>query len=744
MVRNSTPRGGRMARRFEIDLSDLFDVAQKNQYLSLVNAIADDMHKQTRDNYDRLTLGRLSDNQGINAPKAEIHIMPNPNNENDRHLFDNQGPTYTSPSNAQKKELKYPGSPQELQEMLGKTDTDVLTDCVGEQKKDTLSHFNKWRVSMSKRFGDIVVKNGGTTGTIRGYRNGVGGYGSHGGQKQPNIPGNARQQGTQQRNTLPSVHTAHASLKGKRAASSGLHLPAVNPAEVQAMLQKAYPIVDTPLKQCSKEKRMLIMHCTLLIFLGLDQYCLYSRILLARLAASLDIPQIVLLKDESRVALALSNIVMGIPVDEIVRRRAEEAKSSRRWKPGMVMVSLSGNGSTLSGPLVAANIGTVFELLAGISPSATAGLLGPMNESTVVVGTLFGLYGARQGSKTIEAHRKDVLDFGMVSVHGANSPELIDPKDVPTKDRRMRVTIGVSGMLTDRDNFIDPWKVLGHENESYVMRYEVEALKKMGNSLEAALQTFPGHNAKKQMASVNIFDRLREALWPVGIVKVSKVIDNPWCIGVVRAEKAGVVLADILVNRLYGERPVSLVGYSLGARVIYACLMALNDKKAFGLVENVLMIGAPFLTEVRSISTLKSVVAGRLINVYSDQDYMLGFLYRNCHWNLGIAGLQPIRGVPFVENLNMSGIVTNHLQYPYLIGYILNRVGWEDIDNTHNAEQRSKLNALMDAEKKLDEEREQIWKGKNGLSAYGEQETVEVEHVRVITNKPRGGKFGKK
>ncbi|KAI1210325.1 DUF726-domain-containing protein [Annulohypoxylon truncatum] len=503
------------------------------------------------------------------------------------------------------------------------------------------------------------------------------------------------------------------------------------------MLLKAYPPIVTLLKHCSKEKRMLIMHCTLLILLGLDQYALYSRILLVRIAASLDIPLHIVLDDEKRVACALSRIIMGIPVDEIVARRAEEAKTSRRWKPGMAMSALGGEPGTLSAPLSAAGIGSVFNKRV-ISHSATAGLLGPMNDSTVAVGTLFGLYGARQGSKSIEAHRKDVLDFGMVSIHGKNTPELIDPKDVPTGDRRMRVTIGIGGMLTGDDGFLDPWKVLGNKNEAYVMRYELEVMRKIGGSYMAALRTLPGYESRQEMASMNVFDRLRKSTWPVGIVKVSKVIDNIWCIGMVRAEKAGYVLADILMNRLYGERPVSLVGYSQGARAVYACLMTLAEKRAFGLIENVIMMGAPCPTEVRAVSAMKSVVAGRFINVYSKQDHMLGFLYRSCHWPMGVAGLQPLQGVPNIQNFDMSEIVTSHFQWAYLVGYILSRVGWEDVDTSLIPQRQGKLLALIESLKKLDEERELQWKGKNGVSANRQQEAIEVGHIRVVADVPAG------
>ena len=43
-----------------------------------------------------------------------------------------------------------------------------------------------------------------------------------------------------------------------------------------------------------------------------------------------------------------------------------------------------------------------------------------------------------------------------------------------------------------------------------------------------------------------------------------------WCVG------AGVELAELLASRLHGHRPVTLVGFGLGARVIMQCLLHLH------------------------------------------------------------------------------------------------------------------------------------------------------------------------
>lgn len=148
----------------------------------------------------------------------------------------------------------------------------------------------------------------------------------------------------------------------------------------------------------------------------------------------------------------------------------------------------------------------------------------------------------------------------------------------------------------------------------------------------------------------------------------------------VRAEKVGSVLADaIMRGKFQGDRPVSLIGYSLAARAIYTCLMILAERRQFGLIDSVVMMGTPAPSESRVWLTLKSVVPGRLVNVYSEHDYILGFLYRTSNIHFGIAGLQDIQGADGVEN-HQVGLPQGHLSYQHMTPQILQDVGWENLE----------------------------------------------------------------
>ena len=114
---------------------------------------------------------------------------------------------------------------------------------------------------------------------------------------------------------------------------------------------------------------------------------------------------------------------------------------------------------------------------------------------------------------------------------------------------------------------------------------------------------------KLEILKRTVLATLWSALWPVYLLKMATSIDNPFAVARNRSEKAGIVLADALINKAQGERPVSLIGYSLGARVIYPCLKSLAERKAFGLVSSLVFIGAPVPSTPANWRLMCSVVS---------------------------------------------------------------------------------------------------------------------------------------
>jgi hypothetical protein len=495
----------------------------------------------------------------------------------------------------------------------------------------------------------------------------------------------------------------------------------------------------TPLTKMDMEKRTLVLHSILLLLLSLEHYIAPSRILLLNLTSSLKLPLKTFEQDEYTTAKGLLEAAKEMTASEEAKKRAEENKESRKWKVGLASVAgaaIIGVTGGLAAPMVAAGVASVMGGL-GLGATAAAGYLGSVAGSTVLVGSLFGAYGGRMTGQMMDNYARDVEDFEFLPVHSGiktSEDEKEGAEQASHHDHKLRVTICISGWLTEKEEVVKPWRVLGRGAEVFALKYELEALLNLGNAMNGMVQSAAWGYAQKQLIAQTIFADLASALWPIGLLKASRVIDNPFSVAKGRAEKAGEVLADALINKAQGERPVTLIGYSLGARVIYTCLLSLAKRKAFGLIENVVMLGAPTPSDTSDWRIMRTVVSGRLVNVFSRNDYVLGFMYRTSSIQYGIAGLQRVEGLPGVENVDVSEDVSGHLRYRYLVGSILKMIGFEDVDMQAVEEERVALQKMEEEEKKnsLQAQRRRLLRrqsagGKEDEAAEAEFEAGEIE-----------------
>lgn len=478
--------------------------------------------------------------------------------------------------------------------------------------------------------------------------------------------------------------------------------------------------VPTTLSQLEETKRSKILLCLLLLTLSLEHYAAHTRELLRIVAASLLLPASTLSDLESTVSHGLLSAAATMSAEESTKKEAAENAVGRRWKVGLATVAgaaLIGVTGGLAAPFLAAGIGTVMGGL-GLSIPLIGGYLGAMAGSSILIGGLFGSYGGRMTGRMMEKYAKEVEDFSFIplkEIPGAKG-ELEAASDLGEAEQsthKLRVAIGISGWLVDDLDIIAPWKVFRSSNiESFALRWEVSSLHDLGISITKVLKSYAWSAAKLELVRRTIFASLFAGLWPLGLLKIARVLDNPYSVAKARSDKAGRVLAQALLQKVQGERPVTLVGYSLGARVIYQALMRLAEQNAFGLVESVVMIGLPAPSAELDWRKIRAVVAGRLINVYSQEDYILGFLYRTSSLQYGVAGLEGVVGVDRIENYDATELMDGkgHAQYRYTVGQILRQIGVEDVNTdvidqvkngAWNAEERQGSEDLIPTEKLL-------------------------------------------
>lgn len=239
---------------------------------------------------------------------------------------------------------------------------------------------------------------------------------------------------------------------------------------------------------------------------------------------------------------------------------------------------------------------------------------------------------------------------------------------------------------------------------------------------------------------------------PIVLTKLSYLIDNPWTVSLDRANMAGLILADSLIDRNLGTRPITFVGYSLGSRVIFSCLKELARKGAYGLVQNVYLFGSPIVANKDEYLKARSVIAGRFVNGYATNDWILGYLFRLTSGGISrVAGLAPVQEIPGLENVNVTEFVPGHMSYRTAMPRLLREVGWivesdefseiEDPDpENHQQRQRELINEIEEARKEFEkEQKEKEAKGK--FSFFGRKKKGVEKKEWETYEESKGGEY---
>ncbi|XP_065201540.1 transmembrane and coiled-coil domain-containing protein 4-like isoform X2 [Planococcus citri] len=369
--------------------------------------------------------------------------------------------------------------------------------------------------------------------------------------------------------------------------------------------------------------------------------------------------------------------------------RKLSAKAKRYAWIGLAAVgggALIGVTGGIAAPLIGSGLTSV------LGSSALFAAIGSTT-GIAVVGSLFGVAG---GGLTGYKMRKRVGDIEEFEFHKLEplteagndntDAEAVTSTDSDTADKsintlnELHITIAVSGWIKDKndENYIKAWSHLFVSREQYYLKYESNYLLELGKAMEYIF-SFVASFATQEVLKLTVFSGLVTAVtWPAGLLGLASVIDNPWGVCLRRSSQVGKQLAEVLLARDQGHRPVTLVGYSLGARVIFYCLREMSERKnCQGIVQDVILIGAPCTAQLSDWSKFPKVVAGRIINGFNRGDWLLRFLYRTLSMAVdGVAGLQAIDLKDRrMINIDLTDMVTRHSDYPEHMDAILSKIG---------------------------------------------------------------------
>ncbi|KAL8758047.1 MAG: hypothetical protein Q9199_001777 [Rusavskia elegans] len=338
--------------------------------------------------------------------------------------------------------------------------------------------------------------------------------------------------------------------------------------------------------------------------------------------------------------------------------------------------------------------------------------LGALASSSVLISGLFGAYSRKMTGRRMHQYAREVKDFSSLPAHASESdgsPQTPAPKGGDRIMNRANPVPAISE--AEQSRRIRDYIALIPSIEPFGLRWETSTLLRLGASLNAVLKSYIWSAAKFELAKLTIFGTLIAGLWPLGLLQVARVLDISFSVAEARSDKAGCVLAEAFMQKV---RPMILVGYSLGARVIYQCLLALAEQNAFGLVESVILIGAPTPSDKCYRRRILATVAGRVVNVFNSDDYILGFLHRT-------SSFQPVQGVARIETVDITNLMgeRGHATYKNIIGRTLQEIGFEDVDLVEVEKEVEALRKREEIERQREEEQQ----------AQGDHEVAQLKAI---------------
>ncbi|XP_046896416.1 transmembrane and coiled-coil domain-containing protein 4 isoform X2 [Hypomesus transpacificus] len=376
------------------------------------------------------------------------------------------------------------------------------------------------------------------------------------------------------------------------------------------------------------------------------QYDARSRVLIRHVSCLLRVSHQHLEEFEESLGERLREGVEESEEESSRRQRKERGRKLRRYL--LIGLATVGGGTVigvtggLAAPLMAAGAGAVLGAGGAAALGSATGI--------AIIASLFGAAGAGLTGYKMNKRVGAIEEFEFLPL---------------SSGKHLHLTVAVTGWLCSGkySSFQAPWGSLGTCGEQYCLVWESRFLRDLGSAMASLLDGLVSMVAQEALKYTILSGIVTALTWPASLLAVASVIDNPWCVCLSRSAEVGKHLAQVLRSRQQGRRPVSLIGFSLGARVIYFCLQELaNDQGCEGMVEDVVLLGAPVEGCQKAWERMAKVVAGRIVNGYCRGDWLLGFLYRGSSAQMSVAGLQPISlNDRRITNVDLSSVVSGGL-----------------------------------------------------------------------------------
>jgi len=280
--------------------------------------------------------------------------------------------------------------------------------------------------------------------------------------------------------------------------------------------------------------------------------------------------------------------------------------------------------------------------------SLAAGGMG-MAGGTAVITAVGASLGAALGASVSNAYLKEDKSFRI--------EKLCDGNGTPV--------IVCNGFLTQNNDGWGNWEEIVSarypDSPVYRVHWGAKELKDLGflsgHAIGAAAAGGFAQRAAARAAKV-----AAKRIGPLGQAHIAaNLAKNPWHVAKNRAEKTGIIVADLLART--SEENFVLIGHSLGARAMVVAAQALGTKQDAPKIESMHLLGAAIGAQ-SDWEKLTAPVETKVFNYYSKNDKVLKFAYKIAQVGSAAAGQIGFKPAnPKIENIDVSAQVDGHSEY---------------------------------------------------------------------------------
>jgi hypothetical protein len=295
------------------------------------------------------------------------------------------------------------------------------------------------------------------------------------------------------------------------------------------------------------------------------------------------------------------------------------------------------------GLLGAAGTGTAISTLSGaaLTSASLAAIGGSVAAGTAIIAAVGAGLGGASGAIVAKKYAGEDKYFGIHRLRRGGTNK----------------TVFVNGFLQQKDVDFKEW-MEGHspcfpKECLYGVTWASKDLYELGRIFGTGVLT----EVAKQLF-IRIGKKGGKKINPFGpVITMLGLAGNPWHVSMARSAKTGAVLADAISRSK--ETNYTLVGHSLGCRVIYYALQALSTKDRIKINDVILLGGAVGKNDPEGWRRATRAINGTIYNCYSTNDGVLSKMYRIANANLshpiGISAI-PGRNAK-IKNINCGDLI---------------------------------------------------------------------------------------